>query len=78
MRKLLTIINAMLKYRTPWDPIVAHDLGPPPLTTKTVAFWCPSFYAWGGHRVEPCHFEGIFRLARSGSLGCVILAQNTR
>ena len=28
MRKLLTIINAMLKYRTPWDPIVAHDLGP--------------------------------------------------
>ena len=24
MRKLLTIINAMLKHQTPWNPMVVH------------------------------------------------------
>ena len=41
MRKLLTIINVMIRDQTPWDPTRHHDCRPHRLTSKTVAE-CPA------------------------------------
>ena len=49
MRTLLTMLNAMLKHRTPWQPqaIQNEKSYQAPLTIKTVATFVPRFgYQW--------------------------------
>ena len=49
LRKLLTILNAMVKHHTPWQPqAVSVDSRRSPLTNKTVAPLVLSLPAIGG------------------------------
>ena len=55
MRKLLVILNSMLKHRSPWRAERARTpalIGPRPLTRKTAAFAGPAYSHYGWPRIR--------------------------